>query len=37
MLLTANKIKIIGKILFVLLINKIPIIIILIESNNDKL
>ena len=36
MLLTANKIKIIGKILFVLLINKIAIIIILIQSNNDK-
>ena len=36
MLLTANKIKIIGKILFALLASIIPIIIMLIENDNDK-
>ena len=36
MLLTANKIKIIGKILFVLLINKIPITLIIGQKEVDN-
>ena len=36
MLLTANNISIIGKILFALLASIIPIIIMLIENDNDK-